>query len=89
MSHPRYSSEEIVQRGQAIYDQQVRTEVEVIHPGKFLAIDVETMGYEVDTDELAAIQRAKAKHPDAALYILRVGHPAAYRLGGKHLAVRS
>ncbi len=73
MPHPRYSSDEIAQHGQALYDQQIRTQVETYHKGKFLVLDIETGNYEIDADELAALRRAKAKNPDAALYILRVG----------------
>jgi hypothetical protein len=83
MPHPRYSSAEIVQRGQVLYDQQIRAHVEASHPGKFLVLDIETGDYEIDADDVAALQRAKAKHPDAAFYILRVGTPTAYRLGGR------
>jgi len=81
MLHPKYSSEEIAQRGQAIYDQQIRAHVETAHRGKFLVLSVETGEYEIDRDELAALQRAKAKNPDGAFYILRIGATAAYRLG--------
>src|SRR5439155_15063725 len=35
MPHPRDSSAEIVQRGQGLYDQQIRAHVEASHPGKF------------------------------------------------------
>jgi len=35
MPHPRYSSAEIVQRGQGLYDQHIRAHVEANHPGKF------------------------------------------------------
>ena len=88
MPHPRYSSDEIVQRGQALYDQQIRTQVEAHHKGKFLVLNIETGEYEIDVNELAALKRAKAKNPDAALYILRVGSSTAYRLGGQSVAAR-
>ncbi len=85
MSHPRYTSDEIVQRGQALYDQQIRAKVEASHQGKFLVLDIETGQYEIDTNELVALRRAKAKNPDAALYLLRVGSSAAYKLGRRSL----
>jgi hypothetical protein len=85
MSHPRYSSDEIARRGQALYDQDIRVQVEAAHRGKFLVLDIETGEYELDESELAALQRAKAKNPGAALYILRIGYSAAYRLGGLKL----
>ena len=81
MPHPRFPSEEIVRRGEAIYERQIRDTVEAKHTGKFLVLDIETGDYEVDQDELAAVDRAKAKHPDAPLYLLRVGFPAAVTLG--------
>jgi hypothetical protein len=88
VSHPRYTREEIVQRGQALYDQQIRAQVEASHKGKFLVLNIETGEYEMDDDELAALKRAKAKNPDAALYILRVGYSTAYRLGRRGLVTR-
>ena len=88
MSHPRYTSDEIVHRGQVLSDQQIRRQVEASHKGKFLVLDIETGEYEIDADELAALKRAKAKNPDAALYILRVGYSTAYRVGGQGRVTR-
>ena len=86
MSHPRYTSSEIAQRGQALYDQQIRDQIDPGAKGKFLVLNIETGDYELDADELAALRRAKVKNPDAPLYILRVGYATAYRLGGKSVA---
>jgi len=86
MFHPNYTSEEIAQRGQVIYDQQVRAQVETAHQGEFLVLNIETGEYEIDRNELAALQRAKAKNPDGVFYLLRVGATAAYRLGKKQSA---
>ncbi|MBI3246934.1 MAG: hypothetical protein HYZ50_10565 [Deltaproteobacteria bacterium] len=82
MPHPRYSSHEIAERRQTLYEQQLRSQVEPGNIGKFLVIDIETGEYEIDQDELAALKRAKAKRPDAPRYLLRIGHHGAYRLGG-------
>ena len=87
MPHPRYTSEEIVQRGQALYEQQICSHVESTHRGEFLVLNIETGEYEMDVNELAALKRAKAKHPDAALYMLRVGYPTAYRIGRQCLVM--
>jgi len=85
MPHPRYTSDEISRRGQILYDQQVRSKIADCEKGKFLVLDIETGEYEIDADELAAVQRAKTKHNDAALYMVRIGHPTAYRLGKQSL----
>lgn len=89
MPHPRYSSAEIAERGQALYDHQVRGKVEPNYKGKYLVLDIETGEYEIDDYELAALERAKAKSPDAALYMLRVGYSSAYRMGGRGLVTPS
>ncbi len=81
MPHTRYTSDEIVRRGQALYEQQIRPKVEPQSRGKFLVLDVDTGEYEVDSDKLAAFERAAGKHPDPALYILRIGYPSAVKLG--------
>ena len=86
MAHPRYSSDEIAERGQALYEREVQGSLAASDVGKFLVLDIETGDYELDSDELAAVKRARAKQPDGAFYVLRVGHPAAYRLGLKTLA---
>lgn len=59
MPHPRFSSAEIVQRGQALYDERIRRKVEASRQGGFLAVDIETGEYEIDIDALAALKCAR------------------------------
>ena len=86
MLQAKYSSEEVVQRGQQLYDTQIRNLVESAHRGEFLVLDIESGEYEMDTDDIAASKRAKAKHPNGILYALRVGFPATYRLGATSMS---
>jgi len=86
MPHARYASAEIVQRGQTLYEQQIQRQVEPQHTGEFLILDIETGDYEIDAEDVRALQRAKAKHPDGAFYIVRIGATTAYRLGAHSLA---
>ena len=74
-----YDTEEVVRRGRDIYERRIRSEVEVEHDGEFVVVDIVTGSYEVDKSDVAASDRALAKNPDAVLYFLRVGRPAAYR----------
>ena len=73
---------QIGQRGQALYDQQIRPQVEQDYQGKFLILDVNTGDYEIDAEDLTASKRLLARRPDAVLFGVRVGHRAAYRLVG-------
>lgn len=85
MPQTRYSSDEIVRRGQALYDQRIRARLEPGDDGKFVAVDIETGDFEVAPDELTASKQVQARHPEAAICLLRVGHASAYRIGGKRL----
>lgn len=78
----KYTPEEVAARGEAIYNRDIRAQVEGMHKGKFLILDIETGDYEIDADDLTASKRSLAKRPDAVLYGVRVGYPTAYRLGG-------
>ncbi len=78
---PRYSKEEFARRGQEIYDRDVRPHVKAEDEGKFAAIDIETGAYEMDEDDYTATERLLTRNPDAQIWLLRVGHRAAYRIG--------
>ena len=88
VSPTSYTETEIVERGQRLYEQTIRPAVdEAKNRGKLLVINVETGEYEMDADDVAAAKRAKARFGnDAVLFTMRVGYPAAYRLGGRFLA---
>lgn len=77
----------IAVRGQALYERAIRQDVEPQHTGKFLVLDVDTGDYEIDTNEVAAFDRAIARNPSGSRYLVRIGHAAAHRLGG-HMSVK-
>jgi hypothetical protein len=82
-AQPRYSKDEFAQRGDAIYERDVRPLVEPEHNGKFVVIDIDSGAYEVDAEELAASDRLYARYPNAQPWVRRVGRSYAWRLGGR------
>jgi hypothetical protein len=80
-NRPRYSKEEFAQRGDEIYERDIRPQVEATHHGQFVAIDIETGAYEVDADELAASDRLVARLPNAQIWLHRVGFRYVRRFG--------
>jgi hypothetical protein len=80
---PRYSKEEFARRGDEIYESQVRHQVEAANYGKIVAIDIETGAWEVDASEIAACNRLEAHHPDAQIWIVRIGSRHVRRFGGR------
>lgn len=78
---PRYSKEEFARRGQALYEQRVRAQVEEGNRGRIVAIDIETGEFEVGDDTLAASGQLLARCPAAQPWLVRIGHRAVHRLG--------
>ncbi len=76
-----FTKEEVVRRGREIYEREIRAKVEPEHDGEFLVVDVTTGSYEVGESDVAVSDHALQKNPDAVLYLMQVGRPAAYRMG--------
>lgn len=81
------SIEEIAGRGEELYERDIRQRVEAGNRGRFLVIDVQSGEFEIADDDLAATQRLIDRIPHAVPYGLRIGYPAAYRIGS-HSALR-
>ncbi|MBI3467585.1 MAG: hypothetical protein HY000_31635 [Planctomycetes bacterium] len=79
---PRYSKEEFARRGDAIYEKEIRPHLKPDDNGKLVAIDIETGAYEIDTDELGACHKLRARIPDAQIWLVRVGSRYLHRFGG-------
>ena len=80
-SQRRLPKEEIARRGDEIFDRDVRPILTSDDDGKFVAIDVETGAFEIDTDEMSATRRLRARAPDAQAWLTRVGHGFVRRYG--------
>ena len=80
---PRYSKEEFAQRGDALYETEVRAQVGAGNHGRIVAIDLETGTFEVDASEIAACDRLEASHPDAQIWMVRIGSRHVRRFGGR------
>ena len=84
MRQPRYNKEEFARRGQALYEGQVRPQVEESNIGRIVAIDIETGEFEIGDDALAASDRLFARCPEAQPWLVRIGHRAVHRFGHSH-----
>jgi hypothetical protein len=77
----RYSKEEFAQRGNEIYESQVRSQVEEGNHGKIVAIDIETGAFELARDTMAASDRLLECYPEAQIWCVRIGHKGVHRFG--------
>ena len=82
---PRYSAQETAQRGDEIYERDIRPQVEATHHGKVVAIDIDRGAYIIDDTALAASERLLAQNPGAEIWCVRVGYRALHRMGGRPL----
>jgi hypothetical protein len=85
---PRYSKEEFAQRGDNLYEAQIRSQVEEGNHGKIVAIDIETGAFEVADDLLTASKHLLARVPDAQTWFVRVGHLAVDHFGARSLRTK-
>ncbi|MGE3601696.1 MAG: hypothetical protein AB7N70_39870 [Dehalococcoidia bacterium] len=83
MPKPRYSMAEFARRGQEFYERAVLPQITVSDQGKFVAIDIETGAFEIDTDDFAATERLQADHPDSQMWLIRIGQWAGHRFGSR------
>ena len=86
---PRYSKEEFAQRGDTLYETQIRQQVEEGNHGRIVAIDIETGGFEIADALLAASKQLSARLPDAQTWFVRIGHPAVDHFGARSLKTKT
>lgn len=77
----RLETDEIVERGQAIFDAHIKPLIGDKNPDDFLAIDINSGDFEVAPDDLTPGDKLRARHPDARVFLRRVGDDAAYSVG--------
>lgn len=71
-----------VDRGQTIFEKEIAPRMAGENPDDFLAIDVLSGDYEIAPDDLTPSKLLRVRHPDAVIYLRRVGDEAAYTVGG-------
>jgi hypothetical protein len=82
---PRYSKEEFAQRGDALYESEIRSQVEEGNHGKIVAIDIETGAFEVAETPRITVDRLYERYPDAQPWVIRIGHRSVFRIGSQSL----
>ena len=87
-TQPRVSREETAQRGQEIYERDIRPLAEASHRGEFAAIDIETGDYELNADDYNATENLLVRQPQAQIWLTRVGFASTYRIGGPRSQVK-
>ncbi len=74
--------DELVERGQQIYDEQLKDLLEPAENGRFVAIEPDSGKYFLGDKGIDALLRGRAAIADKLFYLVRIGYPAAYKIGG-------
>ena len=80
---PKYSKDEISDRANKIYEDQIKEKVEPQENGKFIVVDIESGDYEIHEKRIVASRRLRERRPDGVGFCGRVGYDAAYHIGGR------
>lgn len=80
MSTNVLSDEEATKQGNLVYS-QVRSQIEPGNLGKFIAIDLVTGKYRIDSTHSGAIDKMLADLPNADIYTKRIGYDTAVVMG--------
>lgn len=92
MQKTPYTRDEIARLGDELFDRVVAPGTTPEQDRMFVAIDVESGAFEIASDELSAGRAVLALHPEAQLWLRRVGEPYLHRFsprlrpGRKHPA---
>ena len=77
----RLSPKEMAAKGEAIYNEKYRAQYEAEHPGKFVAIDINTGKAWVNDTPEGALGTAQGDSPEGLFHLIKVGAPGVYRVG--------
>jgi hypothetical protein len=84
----RYSKEEFARRGDALVAKRVRPNLTAADEDKFVAIDIETGEYELDKNEMKAVDRLRRRLADPQIWLVHVTLGYLHRFGGHGLRVQ-
>ncbi len=81
-------NEWVIARGNQVYEERLKAQLEPAHNGRFVAIDPESGGYFLGDTDSEALWTAHTAMPEARFFLKRVGVEFTHRIGGPSLNPR-
>ena len=75
----------IIARARRIYADQLQTDLESQHRDRFVAIEPESGDHFLGDTFDEAVKSARTKYPSRLSHTIRIGHRAAFHIGGLQL----
>ena len=72
----------VIDRAKRIYADQLQAALESQHRNRFVAIEPESGDYFLGDTFDEAVKLARTEHPSRLSHAIRIGHRAAFHLGG-------
>lgn len=72
----------VIERAKQIYVEQLQAVLEPKHTNRFVAIEPATGEYFLGDTFDQAVTLARSKHPTRLSHTIRIGHRAAFHIGG-------
>lgn len=72
---------ELAQKGEAIYKKKYKEEYERLHPGKFVAIDLQTERAFIADSPEEAVGLLQRESPKSFFHLIKVGSPGVFKVG--------
>jgi len=72
----------VIESAKRLYAEQLQAALEPLHRNRFVAIEPESREYFLGDTFDEAVKSARAKHPSRLSHTIRIGHRAAFHLGG-------
>ena len=73
---------DVIQRAERIYAERLKDVLEKTHLHAYVVVEPESGDYFLGQTPSEATTQARAAHPDRMGCIMRVGHRAAFHMGG-------
>lgn len=72
----------IAEQAKRVYESRLKAELEAKHRGCFVAIEPVSESFFLGDEFIDAALAAKNAHPDRRSFVIRIGHEAAFHIGG-------
>lgn len=73
--------QQVSEKGQQIYNEKLKSELEPDNRGKFLVIEVESGEFFLGDTIIEALQKAKDKYPTKLFHTVRIGYEGIFKMG--------
>ena len=78
--HRTSGTTEVGEIGREVYERVVVPQLRPEDRGKYVAVDVDAGEFEVDADDLTAVDRLLDRRPGVRLLLMRAGYPTTYTM---------